>query len=249
MLSRIQSTIRMQAEAGREVEHVGPFVATFTPGIDNPFLNYAIPEEGAEASAGDVAALVDAFRRRGLRPRLEYVAELAPAVEPALRAAGFEEELRTPLMIVKNAAAIAPPDGFELLAPATDEQFEEAGAVQNDAYGENPIPLERAARSLRRTVEGGGVVVLARERATGTGVGAGVVVAPSGGASELTSVGVRERFRRRGIAAAIASWLARRAHEHGIALVFLMAHGEDEARIYARAGFVRVGEVLHISQA
>jgi len=29
--------------------------------------------------------------------------------------------------------------------------------------------------------------------------------------------------------------------------VFLMAMGEDEARIYARAGFVRSSDVLHIS--
>jgi hypothetical protein len=32
-----------------------------------------------------------------------------------------------------------------------------------------------------------------------------------------------------------------------MSLVFLMAHGADEARIYARAGFVELGEVLHIS--
>jgi predicted GNAT family acetyltransferase len=65
--------------------------------------------------------------------------------------------------------------------------------------------------------------------------------------TELAAIGVRERFRRRGIAATMAGWLAAAALEKGMSLVFLMAHGADEARIYARAGFVEQGEVLHIS--
>jgi hypothetical protein len=35
--------------------------------------------------------------------------------------------------------------------------------------------------------------------------------------------------------------------DRGVDLVFLMAAGEAEARIYARIGFTKIGEVLHIS--
>jgi hypothetical protein len=40
---RIQAAIRADATRSREVERIGPFVATFTPGSRNPYLNYAIP--------------------------------------------------------------------------------------------------------------------------------------------------------------------------------------------------------------
>jgi hypothetical protein len=45
----------------------------------------------------------------------------------------------------------------------------------------------------------------------------------------------------------MAGWLTRAALDKGMTLVFLMAGGPDEARIYRRAGFVDRGEVLHIS--
>jgi hypothetical protein len=41
--------------------------------------------------------------------------------------------------------------------------------------------------------------------------------------------------------------LARTMVDRGVDLVFLMAAGEAEARIYARIGFTEIGEVLHIS--
>jgi hypothetical protein len=45
----------------------------------------------------------------------------------------------------------------------------------------------------------------------------------------------------------MAGWLTDAALAKGMTLVFLMAQSADEARIYARAGFVELGEVLHIS--
>jgi predicted GNAT family acetyltransferase len=73
------------------------------------------------------------------------------------------------------------------------------------------------------------------------------VTVPRGGFAELTSVGVRRGFRRRGTARAVSALLAREGLGRGMTCVFLMAMGEDEARIYERAGFVRTSDVLHIS--
>jgi GNAT superfamily N-acetyltransferase len=106
---------------------------------------------------------------------------------------------------------------------------------------------DSAVAGLRRTADAGGVVVLARDAETGEPAGGGLCVAPYDGVTELAAIGVREKFRRRGIAAAMAGWLTDAAFAKGMTLVFLMAHGADEARIYARAGFVDHGEVLHIS--
>ncbi|MFJ4326654.1 GNAT family N-acetyltransferase [Streptomyces tricolor] len=74
------------------VVETGGFVAGFTPGTDNPYLNYATPLPGAKPTEQDVAALIGIFRERGLLPRLEFAPQAAPAVAPALRAAGFGTE-------------------------------------------------------------------------------------------------------------------------------------------------------------
>ena len=106
---------------------------------------------------------------------------------------------------------------------------------------------DSAVDGLRRVADGGGIVLLARDVATGEPAGAGLCTPPHEGVTELTSIAVRSAFRRRGIAAALTNRLARAALERGMKLVFLMAAGADEARIYARAGFVERGDVLHIS--
>jgi len=163
-----------------------------------------------------------------------------------LLAAGFEIEGRLPLMTCETPVFEAPP-GIELVAPSTEGEFRGVAEVQWEAYEErDPMP-DSAIGGLRRTADTGGVVVLARDAETGEPAGAGLCVAPYHGVTELAAIGVREQFRRRGIAAAMAGWLTDAALAKGMTLVFLMAHGADEARIYARAGFVEQGEVLHIS--
>jgi GNAT superfamily N-acetyltransferase len=244
--SKIQDALRHHAPRGREAEQIGPFLATFSRDSDNPYLNYAIPNDDATPSADDVSCLVASYRAHDRKPRLEYIPSIAPAVEPALHGAGFEEESRTPLMRCVTPA-FAVPDGIELVAPRTLEEFRGAAQVQWEAYGESGPLAQHAVDSLRQTAEGGGVVVLARDAESGEPAGAGLCVAPHEGVTELAAVGVRESFRRKGIAAAMTGWLARTAYDRGMELVFLMAHGPGEARIYGRAGFVEIGEVLHIS--
>lgn len=43
-------------------------------------------------------ALIAAYEKRDRKPRLEYIAQLAPAVEEVLLSAGFTVEGRLPLM-------------------------------------------------------------------------------------------------------------------------------------------------------
>jgi ribosomal protein S18 acetylase RimI-like enzyme len=247
---RIQEAIREQACRWRDCDRIGPFVASFSRDDDNPYLNYGIPDDRAAPSPADVDALVAAYRERRRKPRLEYIPQLAPEVEPALLAARFEVEMRTPLMTCAAASDVGgvTVDGIELLTPETEDEYRGAAAVQWQAYGEEGDVPERAVAALRRTVDAGGLVVLARDAATGEPAGAGACTSPHDGLTELTSVGVGESFRRRGIAAAMTSWLAREAFAKGVTGIFLMAHGEAEARIYARAGFVARSEVLHISR-
>jgi ribosomal protein S18 acetylase RimI-like enzyme len=194
-----------------------------------------------------VAALVDAYHRHERTPRLEYIPSLAPAVEPVLVAAGFEVEGRLPLMTYGKGQDGSPPQGIEILEATGDDELRGVASVQWEAYGEEGKAPQRVADGLRRTIAAGGLVVLARDAETGEPAGAGVCTGPHGGASELTSVGVRLAYRRRGIAEAVTRRLAGEMRARGNDGVFLMAAGEREARIYERAGFATISEILHIS--
>jgi ribosomal protein S18 acetylase RimI-like enzyme len=152
-------------------------------------------------------------------------------------------------MTYRGGADAPAPPGIELVDARSDEELYGVAAVQWEAYGEAGDVPRRAVDGLRRTVEAGGLVVLARDGDTKEPAGGGLCTSPYEGASELTSIGVRERFRRRGIAEAMTRRLAREMHARGNDGVFLMAAGEAEARIYERAGFATISDILHISQA
>jgi predicted GNAT family acetyltransferase len=245
----IQAYIRSGVGRGRESERIGPFLATFTGHSDNPYLNYAIPDDGATPSPTDVAALVAAYRRRNRLPRLEYMASLSPAVEVALTGAGFAVEGRLPILVCTpdSARDLPVPAGIALIAPACDDDIRAMIAAQNEAYGEGrPGPEEVAAR--RANLAAGGLAVLARDATTGEPAGGATCDVPLHGVTELAGVGVRPAFRRRGIAGAMTARLVRDALARGVTTIFLTPAGEAEG-VYTRAGFVRVSEQVHISLA
>jgi ribosomal protein S18 acetylase RimI-like enzyme len=249
MESRIQSYLRIAASHQRDTERIGSFLATFSRASDNPFLNYAIPDDHATPSSADVAALVDAYEKRSLQPRLEYVAQLAPAVERVLIEAGFYVEGHLPLMTCTSASTqILPiPEGIELILPVSDADLLATISVQNEAYGAS-LPDSSAIVQLQGSLEAGGIAVLARMKETGEPVGAGVCTVPSNQTTEIAGIGVRPAFRRQGVAGALTTRLVKEAFAVGISVPFLMAAHEAEKRIYARAGFSVVGEILHISR-
>jgi hypothetical protein len=186
-LGPLAAYIRRNAMANRAVERIGPFVATFTDRSDNPFLNYAIPDDGAIPSDQEVGALVAACRRRGRTPRLEYFPALAPDVAPRLRAAGFAVEGRLALMTCTPAQlrAVPAPVGITVGIAAGDEEFLAAAGAQHEAYGE-PEPAGRSdAARLRELAERGGLVGLAAETATGAAAGAVVCDVIRDGVGEL----------------------------------------------------------------
>ncbi|MFL6139923.1 MAG: GNAT family N-acetyltransferase [Frankiaceae bacterium] len=233
-----------------EHHRIGPFAVGLDRASANPFRNYAVPDDGAEPGPGDVAALVALFERHDRTPRLEYVPGRAPAVEPALLAAGFAVERLAPVLACARDGVrdLPPPPGFDLVEAVGDDDLLAVAEVQHEAYGEPVPPGPADVERLRRTVRSGGVVVLAREAATGDGAGAGLCTAPAAGVRELAAVAVRGRFRRRGIAGAVTARLAMLAQARGAATVWLEPAGEAEQRIYERAGFAVVGSKIAIAR-
>jgi ribosomal protein S18 acetylase RimI-like enzyme len=241
---RIQSYLRANAMRREDRERIGPFCAGFDAHSANPYLNYAVPEDGAAPAPSEIVNLVAAFERRGRKPRLEFVPETAPGVEPALLAAGFVVENRFPLLvcIAGTQVSIAAAD-VRIEAVTDDDDIAQAVEVGAEAYA-----MPHHSAPLRRMVGQGGVLMLARETQNGIAVGAGMATPAQDGVTEVAGIGVRAAWRRRGIASALTSAITCEAFRRGASLAWLTPGHDDAERIYRRAGFLRQTEQLHISK-
>ncbi|MBV9844619.1 MAG: GNAT family N-acetyltransferase [Kutzneria sp.] len=247
-MSAVQNYVRETAPRGRETARVGPFLATFTPGTDHPMLNYAIPDNGARPSPAQIVDLTEAFRCRGLLPRLEYFPEAAPALEHLLVNAGYTLERRTPLMVCApdDRVDVPPPHGVAIGQPGSDDDVRRMRSAQNAAFGESPDITDEEVEEAKAAMAGG-VAVLAADLTTGEVIGGGFALEVVDGAAEIAGIGVLETYRRRGVAAAITACLTRGAHQRNAHTVFLTAGGDGAERVYARVGYRTVGACLHFS--
>jgi ribosomal protein S18 acetylase RimI-like enzyme len=194
--------------------------------------------------------LVEAFALHRRRPRLEFVPDAAPELEGALRASGFTIEGRLPLMTISHASlrALSVPADIELVFPTSDDELLAVASAQNAAFGASSPANAHDVHRLRRTLDQGGLVICAQDTATHEAVGGGLYTAPHEGTTELAMIGVVASQRRRGIAAAMTSRLSAEAFARGLHTPFLTAASETEELIYARAGFMTVSEVVHVSR-
>jgi ribosomal protein S18 acetylase RimI-like enzyme len=174
----------------------------------------------------------------------------ATRVTPALLAAGFTVEARTPVMVSVSGRPLTPrePVGITVREAADEADLAAAAAVQHHAYRVPSPPGPADIARLRATVARGGIVTVAVADGSGSVVGTGLVDVPGPGAEtgELAAVGVLTAFRRRGIASAVSACLARTAHARGVGLVFLEAEPREEG-IYRRAGFADVTAKIWLS--
>jgi ribosomal protein S18 acetylase RimI-like enzyme len=239
------------------VVEIGGFVAGFDPGTTSPYINYATPQSGVEPTGPDVAALIAAFRERGLKPRLEFAPDAAPAVEPALRAAGFStEETHEYLVCTPDTAADAsrqsddvPRHGAQIVeTPATDEDYASIDAAMSEGFGGEFAPSAHGAARLRRVQENGGAVRFVRAP-DGSCAGGAACSPPAVGTCELSGVSTRPLLRGHGIATAVTIALTEAMFAQGADSVWLEYSGEGSRRIYQRLGYRPQGTRLYMSLA
>lgn len=235
-------TLMTQKDA---TERIGPFTVGYSLRSEMPYLNYAVPDDEAGPTMGEVQALVAAFAAQGRRARLEYIPTLAPALEEVLTVCGFAEEGRYPLMTASLSDSASSTSGeWEAFAPLTDGEVEAYVSAVHQAFGGVASPRDFAAFRDRL---GRGTHAVGLRTADGQVVGGGELTPVIGGVAELAGVGVLPSFRGQGAGTRIVQELMALAPSVGAHTLFLMAAGEAEQRMYARAGFVTGGEVLHIS--
>ncbi|MFD5038649.1 GNAT family N-acetyltransferase [Streptomyces sp. NPDC058378] len=247
MDTAIQNYARTLTLRSPDHYRVGPFTVRHNRSWELKFANYAIPDQDAEPTARDIADLVAAFHAHDRLPRLEFLPAWAPAVEPALLAAGFTVENRAPVLACTADGLLTPEpvDGLHVAEPVTDDEFTSAAAVQHTGFGGEGGPDDGEIAWLRGATEGGGVSALAT--VDGLPAGAGGCSVPVDGIGELAGLAVAGTFRRRGVGAALSAWLTRTAFERGFHAVWLEPGGPDVERIYAGIGYRRTGEKLNIS--
>ncbi|WP_432922798.1 GNAT family N-acetyltransferase [Microbispora sp. CA-135349] len=229
-----------------EVVETGDFVVGVDPGTTSPYVNYATPLPGARPGGREVAALIGAFRERGLKPRLEFAPDAAPEVEPALREAGFTVEAVHDYLVCTPATLTRPQAALPVETPSTDEDYAAIDAALSEAFGGEFAASPEGAARLRRTQEGGGAVRFVRAPGGGC-AGAAMCSAPAVGTSELAGVGTRPGLRGRGIAAAVTATLAETMFTGGARSVWLEYGGEGSRRVYERVGFRPGGTRLYMS--
>ena len=233
---RVQASIRTVNAAERDPIDAGPFTLYRHRTSDHPYANYAVPDAGAVAWEG-IDALRAAFAAEGLQPRLEFVAECAPGLEEALAADGFTLQGRYPVMTLpaEQLREVPAPDGVVIARVLEGGDVRALLATAAEAFGDGP-PTDAQIAAYR----GRGHLA----RADGEPVGAAFHSSLADGVSELGGIGVRERFRRRGIAGALTGAAAAAAVAAGAQLCFLTPGDEGAERVYARAGFARAGTTM-----
>ncbi len=223
----------------------------------NGWRYYARPTPGAgPVSPADIRIARDRQIQRGHPQAFEWVVELNPEMAAAAREVGLTT-LEHPLMVLDGGdlPGVDPPAGVEIRLVAPTDDIASTMAVAELGFGSpgtasgevGPAAITQAAQTLEKTTVdfvrermAGGYTVTAVAIADGGPVASGAHN-PVGLITELVGIATLPSHRRRGIAAALTSFLVRDARDRGVQTIFLSADGPDVARIYERAGFRAIG--------
>jgi len=236
----LQAHLRRLAGDGHTAVSLPPFTLFVLP--DASGSAQAIPDEPiAGAPRAALAALREACALRERRLTIVFLEEFAPALTPALWAAGFVEAGRSLLMICTPAThrPVPPMPGLTL---ATLDANSPLAAIRDgldaNEFGFNPATTTRAtdddAEQFRR-----GLVEARAFTAylDGQPVGAGMFNPPRAGLAELVGIATLAPYRRRGIATALTAHAAAVAFARGVQVAFLFTADAGARRVYERVGF------------
>ena len=206
----------------------------------------------------DVARVRARQRELGIPEEFEWVHELAPTLRGAAEHAGLSVHTH-PLMLLTSPVTSPPPPGVTVrrvdpelpdaalarigavaavgfATPGTQKGETGTEALGTEARATATTP-ERLAFQRERLRAGRNVSAVAE--LDGQPVSAGSHQ-PVGEVSEIVGVATLPAYRRRGIGAALVSFLVDDALRHGVRTIFLTAGDADVARMYARLGFTQI---------
>jgi GNAT superfamily N-acetyltransferase len=256
-LDRIEAYYDAVPRPSARVEEIGPFTL-FIAYRGWPY--YARPRlHGPRRfTAADIMRVRERQRDLGVPEAFEWVVDVTPDLLPVARESGLQVR-EYPLMILHwdrmTEPIRFPPDVTVRTLDADDPAVAAAAAVAAVSFAIGGVETgdegstERDARAasipttdvdLHRDRLGRGltVTVVAEDPTGPVAVGSHQ---PMGDVTEIVGVATLPTIRRRGLGAAVTAALIADAGRRDVDIVFLSAGSEQIARIYARAGFTRIG--------
>jgi ribosomal protein S18 acetylase RimI-like enzyme len=253
VLARLETYYDAAPRTAARAEEIGPFSLFVNDGPG--WAYYARPRLGAASfAAEDVRRVRERQRALGISEAFEWVEETTPALRPAAEGGGLAVADH-PLMVLAAPTPSPPPAGVTVRLAAEDDDLALLGAVARVGFGtpgdaawRDPlgdavrIAAERDPRDVafERGRLRAGLTVMAVAETEGSPVAVGSHQ-PVGAVSEIVGVATLPSHRRRGIGAALTWLLVSDARARGVETVFLSAGDDAVARVYSRAGFVRIG--------
>jgi ribosomal protein S18 acetylase RimI-like enzyme len=247
---RIAESAVEAASLGRKVVPVGPFRACFDPSTDLIWLNYAVPVWALGSTADTQAQLSQLrtlFHEHARRMRFEFIDGIWPRLTEELERFGLTLQMRVPLMW-------ATPESFvpclregisvRLVQAHETSMLAKFHAVQQRSFGGGEAAATDAEIAQLQHQIANGFWRCAVAEIEGELAGVGTLVLTNT-VAELAGVGTLPEFRRRGVAAALSSYLVARQFEWGGELVWLSAADALAQTVYEKIGFRVLGEQLH----
>jgi GNAT superfamily N-acetyltransferase len=258
LLARIDAYCDTVPRVAARVEEHGPFTLFVRTGA---WAYYARPRIAPPPpAAGFTREAVEQVRARqralGVPEALEWLHDVAPGLAAAAEATGLRVR-RHPLLALSAPPAplarapevtvrlLTPEDPALALAQAAVELGFAAGGTARGSLGARERDVEAARADpgrlafVRRLLGAGHIVMAVAEGAEG--VLGGGTASPRGTVAELAGIATLPAARRRGAARAVTDALVGAVTGRGVDTVFLSAADDAVARIYAGAGFRRVG--------
>jgi ribosomal protein S18 acetylase RimI-like enzyme len=247
-LDLLESSMRAVGRQERLVVAQAHFELFLSPTHEEQ-MNFAVPLPPDPPDwTTPVAEMRETFIQHGKRARLEYIAELHPALANHLEEVGFTRQSKVPLMILemKNLAApraddtgaryrrLAVGDEGLLRAFLMNQSIAFGGSSGEEALGWLP--------NLRSGLASGQVLAAVMEMG-GEPVSGGVVQIGEG-IGELAGVWTAPQWRNRGLAYTLCQQLLVDYASAGYPLCWLSA-AEGAQTLYEKLGFVTVGTQLN----
>jgi ribosomal protein S18 acetylase RimI-like enzyme len=253
LLSRIETYYDAVPRSAARVEEIPPFVLFIKEG--SGWSYYARAQIGATHFTADDVGRVRARQREiGAPESFEWVAQTSPGLRAAAQDAGLSVTDHPLLVLVDPSATVAVPSGvtIRLATPEDDPGLLRAVAnvgfsfpgTESDEAGTADVERARAGASPERDAFereriARGLTVMAVAEMDGHPIAVGSHQ-PVGEVTEIVGVATLPAFRRRGIGAALTTYLTVDARARGCEIVFLSAGDDAVARVYERVGFERV---------
>ncbi len=241
---------RALALSGAEVLSAGGFSVHLWHRPDPFYRNVAMPVRRRLHWLPAIRLVEGIFRTAGRPARLEFIEERWPDLAAALADAGFVCRQRMPVMVRdRPSAAVGTAPAVHLLRPDAPPGLVAATLDALNAVFDQAMPdatrIAEAAQLTRELAAGHCRVAVILE--DGHPV-AGASLVGDDGAAELAGVWAAPGRRRRGYATAVCQALLERFFASGGRFVWLGAHDDVAAMLYASLDFRAVGHQLDFSR-